>query len=107
MEIFPGSDPRAFVCILSGKEINGQPTSEIKEQIEICILVTVASVSISDTELNYCHVDVTSVEPQHLFGTFSTTGCSFSCIYLIEATEILSTLKLKEGSRLFCLMRKY
>ena len=76
MEYFSGSDPRNFVSILSGKEINGQPTSEIKEQIDFCILVTVASVSISDTELNYCHVDFTSVEPQHLFGTFLTTGCS-------------------------------
>ena len=75
MEYFSGSDPRDFVSILSGKEINGQPTSEIKE-IDICILVTVASVSISDTELNYCPVDVTSVEPLHLFGTFLTTGCS-------------------------------
>ena len=76
MECFSGIDPRDFVSILSGKEINGQPTSEMKEQIDICVLVTVASVSISDTELNYCYVDVTSVEPQPLFGTSLTTGCS-------------------------------
>ena len=63
---FSGDEPRVFTSFPLGEEINGQPFSEIEEQKDNWFLITVVSVSISDTELNYRDVDVTSVELQQL-----------------------------------------